>query len=99
MQQGSIIRAERKIGSERFGNLDGENQVLTERKHRRMVIGSIDQLEDESAARERISALHLDINFFDARLKGKPLTMSELAEHYRQRELKPIPFGRPTPRN
>ncbi len=24
-----------------------------------------------------------------ARLKGKPLTISELAEHYRQRELKP----------
>jgi hypothetical protein len=37
----------------------------------------------------RIAALHLDINFCDARLKGKPLTISELAEHYRQRELKP----------
>jgi hypothetical protein len=33
--------------------------------------------------------LHLGINFWDARLKGKPLTISELAEHYRQRELKP----------
>jgi hypothetical protein len=64
-----------------------------------MVIGSIDQLEDESAAREKIAALHLDINSFDARLKGKPLTMSELAEHYRQRELKPDTFGRPTPRS
>src|SRR5438876_37700 len=54
-----------------------------------MVIGRIDQLVDESAARARIAALHLDINFWDARLKGKPLTISELAEHYRQRELKP----------
>jgi len=54
-----------------------------------MVIGRIDQLVDESAARGRIAALHLDINFWDARLKGKPLTISELAEHYRQRELKP----------
>jgi hypothetical protein len=26
---------------------------------------------------------------FDARLKGNPLTMSVLTEHYRQRELKP----------
>ena len=58
------------------------------RKHRRMVIGRIDQLVDESAARGRIAALHLDINFWDARLKGKPLTIAELAEHYRQRELK-----------
>jgi hypothetical protein len=45
-----------------------------------MVIGRIDQLVDESAARGRIGALHLDINFWDARLKGKPLTISELAE-------------------
>jgi hypothetical protein len=37
-----------------------------------MVIGRIDQLVDESAARGRIAALHLDINFWDARLKGKP---------------------------
>jgi hypothetical protein len=54
-----------------------------------MVIGRIDQFVDEPAARGRIAALHLDINFCDARLKGKPLTISELAEHYRQRELKP----------
>ena len=32
-----------------------------------MVIGRIDQLVDESAARGRIAALHLDINFWDAR--------------------------------
>jgi hypothetical protein len=99
MQQGSIIQAERKIGPDvgefrwREPGPDGK------RKNRRMVIGSIDQLEDESAAREKIAALHLDINSFDARLKGKPLTMSELAEHYRQRELKPDTFGRPTPRS
>jgi len=54
-----------------------------------MVIGRIDQLVDESAARGRIAGLHLDINFWDPRLKGKPLTIAELAEHYRQRELKP----------
>jgi hypothetical protein len=35
-----------------------------------MVIGRIDQLVDESAARGRIAALHLDINFWDTRPKG-----------------------------
>jgi hypothetical protein len=86
MQQGSIIKAERKSGLDVWEFRWREPSPDGKRKHRRMVIGRIDQLVDESAARGRISALHLDINFCDARLKGKPLTISELAEHYRQRE-------------
>jgi integrase len=89
MQQGSIIQAERKIGPDVWEFRWREPGPDGKRKHRRMVIGRIDQLLDESAARGRIAGLHLDINFWDARLKGKPLTISELAEHYRQRELKP----------
>src|ERR1700682_1583590 len=89
MQQGSIIQSERKIGPDVWEFRWREPGPDGKRKHRRMVIGRIDQLVDESAARGRIAALHLDINFWDARLKGKPLTISELAEHYRQRELKP----------
>jgi len=89
MQQGSIIQAERKIGPNVWEFRWREPGPDGKRKHRRMVIGRIDQLVDESAARGRIAGLHLDINFWDARLKGKPLTIAELAEHYRQRELKP----------
>src|SRR5229473_7013513 len=89
MQQGSIIQAERKIGPNVWEFRWREPGPDGKRKHRRMVIGPIDQLVDESAARGRIAGLHLDINFWDARLKGKPLTIAELAEHYRQRELKP----------
>ena len=89
MQQGSIIQAERKFGPNVWEFRWREPGPDGKRKHRRMVIGRIDQLVDESAARGRIAALHLDINFWDARLKGKPLTIAELAEHYRQRELKP----------
>jgi hypothetical protein len=88
MQQGSIIKAERKSGLDVWEFRWREPGPDGKRKHRRMVIGRIDQFVDESA-RGRIAALHLDINFCDARLKGKPLTISELAEHYRQRELKP----------
>src|SRR6267154_806159 len=89
MQQGSIIQAERRSGPDAWEFRWREPGPDGKRKHRRMVIGRIDQLVDESAARGRIAALHLDINFWGARLKGKPLTISELAEHYRQRELKP----------
>src|SRR5689334_12505371 len=89
MQQGSIIHAERRSGPDVWEFRWREPGPDGRRKHRRMVIGRIDQLVDESAARERIAGLHLDINFWDARLKGKPLTISELVDHYRQRELKP----------
>ena len=57
------------------------------RKHRRIVIGSLDTLRDESAALKAISALRRDININDRRLKAKPLRLAELVEHYRQREL------------
>jgi integrase len=54
-----------------------------------MVIGSVDEFTDKSAARQRIIALGLEINFNDARINHKTLTISELVDHYRQRELKP----------
>jgi len=53
------------------------------------VLGSVDRLVDESAARQAISALHIDINAGDARIKANVTTVSDLAEHYRQRELRP----------
>jgi hypothetical protein len=71
---------QRKIGPDVWEFRWREPGPRGKRRHRRMVIGRIDQLVDESAARGRIAALHLDINFWDARLKGKPLTISELAE-------------------
>jgi integrase len=49
--------------------------------------GSLDTLRDESAALKAIAALRRDININDARLRAKPLTLAELVEHYRQREL------------
>jgi hypothetical protein len=67
MQQGSIIKAERKSGLDVWEFRWREPGPDGKRKHRRMVIGRIDQLVDESAARGRIAALHLDINFCDAR--------------------------------
>jgi integrase len=59
------------------------------RKHRRMVVGSVEELTTESSARQLIAALRVSINQGDARLTPKALTVSELVEHYRQRELKP----------
>ncbi len=49
MQQGSIIQAERKIGPNVWEFRWREPGPDGKRKHRRMVIGRIDQLVDESA--------------------------------------------------
>jgi hypothetical protein len=53
------------------------------------VLGSVDRLVDEAAAHQAVSALRIDINAGDARSKANITTVSELVEHYRQRELRP----------
>ena len=53
-----------------------------------MVVGSVEEFADELAARTGIVGLRLDINPDDARVKAATITVSELTDHYRQRELK-----------
>lgn len=88
MQNGSIMRTERQSGPDVWEFRWREPGPDGKRKHRRMVVGTVDMLPDESAVRQRIAALGLEINRNDARLQGRPLTISELVDHYRQRELK-----------
>jgi integrase len=54
-----------------------------------MVVGSVNEFLNELAARQATAALRLDINPGDARVKARPITISELVDHYRQRELEP----------
>ena|ERR1022692_1184537 len=88
MQYGSIMRTKRRCGPDVWEFRWREPGPGGRRKHRRMVIGSVDQLADESAARQAIAALRLSINLGDVRLKTKPITVSELVDDYRRRELK-----------
>lgn len=53
------------------------------------MLGSADRQVDEAAARQAVSALRIDINAGDARIIANITTVSDLAEHYRQRELRP----------
>jgi len=87
MQKGSLIRSSRRQGPDVWEYRRRESCSGEKRKHRRIVIGSLDTLRDESAALKAIAALRRDININDARLRAKPLTLAELVEHYRQREL------------
>ena len=89
MQNGSLIHSERQRGPAVWEFRWREFAGNGKRTHRRIVPGSVDRLVDESAARQAISALHIDINAGDARIKANVTTVSDLAEHYRQRELRP----------
>src|SRR6266481_3593360 len=87
MQKGSLIRSSRRQGPDVWEYRWRESCSGEKRKHRRIVIGSLDTLRDESAALKAISALPRDININDRRMKTKPLRLAELIEHFRQREL------------
>jgi hypothetical protein len=52
-----------------------------------MVVGSVNQFVDKSAVFRATGALRRDINMANVRCKGKPVTLSQLADHYGQREL------------
>jgi integrase len=87
MQKGSLIRSPRRQGPDVWEYRWRESCPGQTRKHRRIVIGTLDTLKDESAALKSIAALRRDININDRRLKTKLLRLAELVEHYRQKEL------------
>ena len=59
------------------------------RKHRRMVVGPVDPFRDGDSVMRATTALRRDINMANAGGKGKPITLSQLADHYCLRELAP----------
>ena len=89
MQNGSVIRARRQRGPDVWEFRWREPGADGTRKHRRIVLGSLEQLADESAARQAISALRLQFNRGGAWLKARSTTVSDLVSHYRKRELDP----------
>jgi len=62
MQNGSVIRAERQRGPDIWEFRWREPGADGKRKHRRLVLGSVEQLADEAAARLAISGLRLELN-------------------------------------
>jgi integrase len=89
MQNGSVIRAERRRGPDVWEFRWREPGADGKRKHRRIVLGSVEQLADEAAARQAIVALRLEFNRGGAWLKTRSTTVSDLVSHYRRRELDP----------
>jgi integrase len=87
MQKGSLIQSSRRRGPDVWEYRWRESCPGDERKHRRIVIGSLDTFRDKAAALKATAGLRREINRNDARLRARPLTVAELINHYRQREL------------
>ncbi len=87
MQYGSVTREKRKSGQAVWSFRWREPGPNKKRVHRRLIIGNVQQFKRESSALEAIAGLRMEINFKNTR--GNPMTVAQLADHYRQRELKP----------
>ena len=73
-----------------FGNTDGESPApMASANTAEWSSDRSIQFADKDAAFRATSALRRDINLANVRCKGKPITLSQLADHYCQRELAP----------
>ena len=79
MQNGSLIRAKRRRGADVWEYRWREPGRDGRRRHRRIVVGS--------DALRAIAALQHDINRADGQQGNRAITVLELFDHYRQREL------------
>lgn len=89
MQNGSLIRTHRRRGPDVWEFRWREPGPDGRRVHRRRVIGTVEQLEEASVAFKTTAGLRREINSHDFRLRPRFLTVAQLVEHYRQRELTP----------
>lgn len=87
MQSGSLRRVPRRRGPDVWAFRWREPGCDGRRVHRQIVVGTIEQFKNESAAAKAIVALRREIKGHDCRWRKRLLTLRHLVEHYKQREL------------
>ena len=86
MQKGSLLETKRRNGQSVW-EFRWRDRSSGKTVYRRIVAGTTQQLASEDEAREIVEGIVLEINSGDPLLLTGVLTMSQLIEHYRQREL------------
>ena len=79
MQEESVIREQRKLGPDVWCYRWWESGPSGNRVHRRIVLGTAEQLRDMVSARQMTAGLVQET--------GKFMTLAQLADHLHQREL------------
>ena len=87
MQDGSVTVERRKRGPDvwcfrwREGGPDGR------KIHRRIVLGTADDLKSIASARRAVVGLRREINVNDVRIRRESIKLTDLSRHFQQREL------------
>lgn len=86
MQNGSLIETKRRSGQSVW-EFRWRDRTSGKPVYRRIVLGNTEEFTTEADAREIVEGIVLEINSGDPRLGTRVLTMCQLIEHYRRREL------------
>ena len=89
MQYGVLDRVTRRRSSDVWTYRWREPGPSGKFIYRRRVIGTVKQFRNKVAARNATVGLVREINFQDFRVRSTTMTLAQLAQHYRQRELRP----------
>src|SRR5713226_3470114 len=87
MQDGSLTIERRKRGPAAWSFRWREAGPDGRRVHRRIVLGSADDLKSIASASKVVVGLRREINVHDVRIGKESITLYDLSRHYQQREL------------
>ena len=103
MQDGSVTVEQRKRGPDLWCFRWPEAGPDGRRIHRRVVLGTAEDLKSIASARKMVVGLRHEINLNDVRIRTETITLADLSNHFQQHELllhattvSPIQPGRPT---
>jgi hypothetical protein len=86
VQKGSLIETKRRSGQSVW-DFRWRGRTSGKAVYRRIVLGTTQQIAIEIDAREIVEGIVLEINSDDPSFQTRALTMSQLIENYRRREL------------
>ena len=87
MQQGSLIRSARKRGPDVWQFRWADRGPHGKRIYRKRVIGTVCQYPEPGSARDAVTGLLREISSNPLQRSSLPMTISELCDHFVQREL------------
>ncbi len=87
MQQGSIIRSERKHGPAVWQFRWSETGPQGQRIYRKRVVGTVEEYASSDAIRDSVKSLIAKSRLRNLGMKPAAMTVTELCQHFQQREL------------
>jgi len=87
MQDGSVTVERRKRGPDVWCFRWREDGPDGRKIHRRIVLGTADDLKTIASARKAVVGLRHEINLNDVRIRRESTTLADLSRHFQQREL------------